>query len=109
MFNLDDAIDPKTEIIEVAFSNLDTDIGAIYKDEVLSALAGVYANPDKSQWQRIYHRLKKHRIASEVQRAIIIFSRKTKFKISSTTKPATNQRQTSNKPATNQKLNTIHW
>jgi hypothetical protein len=53
MFNLDDAIDPKTEIIEVAFSNLDTDIGAIYKDEVLSALAGVYANPDKSQWQRI--------------------------------------------------------
>lgn len=84
MINLNDATDPKTEIIEGAFSKLDSDIGAIYKDEVLEALASVYADPDKSKWQSIYHRLKKYRIASEVQKEVIVFHRKAKFKKSST-------------------------
>jgi len=111
MLNFDDAIDPKNEIIEAAFAKLDGgDIGAMYADEVLEALAGIYNDPDKAKWPRTYHRLKKHRIALEVQKACIIFSRKNKFKKSSTSNtsstsqgfdednPAQNQHQSSTRP-----------
>lgn len=113
MIDFDDATDPKTDIIEAAFSKLDSDIGAIYKPQVLEALAGVYADQDKSKWQCIYHRLKKYRIASEVQKSVIVFLRKAKFKKSSTSdtsnnhngserdNPASIQQQSSIKPEIN--------
>lgn len=83
--NLDEAVDPKIEIIETAFSKLDadSDIGAIFKEEVLEALAQIHSDSDKSKWASIYHRLKKFRIATEVQRAVIVFSRKSRFSKSS--------------------------
>lgn len=101
--NIDDAIDPKNEIIEAAFAKLDEDIGAMYTDEVLSVLAGIYDDPDKAKWQRIYHRLKKYQIASAVQKAVIVFSRKNKFRQSSTSNTSgTHQGFREDNPAHNQ-------
>ncbi len=101
--NIDDAIDPKNEIIEAAFAKLDEDIGAMYTDEVLSVLAGIYDDPDKAKWQRIYHRLKKYQIASAVQKAVIVFSRKNKFRQSSTSNTSgTHQDFREGNPAHNQ-------
>jgi len=101
--NIDDAIDPTHEVIETAFLALENDIGAMYTDEVLEVLAGIYDDPEKAKWQRIYHRLKKYQIASAVQKAVTVLSRKNKFRKSSTFNTSgTHQGFKGDNPAPNQ-------
>lgn len=82
ILNLHEAIDPALSIIEEAFNKLDSDISAMFTDGVIEALSTIYGN--KEDWQRIYQRLKKYRIASDVKKQVIIFLRKSKFRKSTT-------------------------
>jgi len=62
-------------VIEQVFTELDDNIGAWYTDDFLAALAGI-ERTDRQQFARIYARLKKWGIATEVKRAVRVFSRK---------------------------------
>ncbi|MCL7421533.1 MAG: phage/plasmid primase, P4 family [Methylobacter sp.] len=62
-------------IIEQTLSSLDDDIAAWDTSEFLEALTDIYKD-DRQAYRRIYHKLKKWRIASEVEKAVKVFYRK---------------------------------
>ncbi len=62
-------------VIERVLAELDGNIGAWYTDEFLAVLANIQQT-DRQQFARVYSRLKKWGVATEVKREIKVFSRK---------------------------------
>jgi hypothetical protein len=62
-------------VIEQVFNQLDDNIGAWCNDEFLAVLADLYQT-DRQQLVRVYDRLKKWGIATEVKKEVKVFSRK---------------------------------
>jgi hypothetical protein len=62
-------------IIDNTLAKLDDDIVAWYTSEFIHALHHVYDN-NQQQYKRIYHKLKKWKIASEVDKEIKLFAKR---------------------------------
>lgn len=62
-------------IIDSTLAKLDEDIAAWYTTEFIQALYDVYLN-NQQEYKRIYHKLKKWKIALEVDKEIKVFSKK---------------------------------